>query len=346
MRRLVVHIGAPKTATTYIQHALFLNADLLAQHGVYLPVTGRNEMQRRSVGHHHLVWELTDPKRFRRSIGGWDELVAEVRKVKSDTVLLSAEGLSQVVAVHSKTAELMERLFALSDDVTVVMAVRDQLSLINSMYCQAVKMLNSATPTFDRYAARALSSGTFDLHDRFQEWYDVDRLRFTVVPFAQFREVDPLVGILRAGQIEIPEDRLILETDSSNVSLGPIGIEAARLLARYLHGHDKEFSRRQVSARRLHRVSAAYARNAGWCQERFWGWTSDSAHTAAEQFAESNEQFAQAVWGTAWNMPMPVDVAPTTVVLDDLPATTVEAIHDYLFAMAHRYETLRADGSD
>ena len=40
---IVIHAGAPKTATTFIQRGLHSNQDLLATHGAYLPATGRLE---------------------------------------------------------------------------------------------------------------------------------------------------------------------------------------------------------------------------------------------------------------------------------------------------------------
>ena len=36
-RRVYLHVGAPKTGTTYLQDRLTLNADSLAGHGVHFP---------------------------------------------------------------------------------------------------------------------------------------------------------------------------------------------------------------------------------------------------------------------------------------------------------------------
>ena len=36
-RRVYLHIGAPKTGTTYVQDRLSRNAKTLAQHGVHFP---------------------------------------------------------------------------------------------------------------------------------------------------------------------------------------------------------------------------------------------------------------------------------------------------------------------
>ena len=36
--RIVLHVGAPKTASTYIQRRLRVNEEQLRKHGIYLPV--------------------------------------------------------------------------------------------------------------------------------------------------------------------------------------------------------------------------------------------------------------------------------------------------------------------
>lgn len=48
-RRLVVHVGPPKTGTTSIQHALWENEKVLRELGVYLPKAGRYELAKRGV---------------------------------------------------------------------------------------------------------------------------------------------------------------------------------------------------------------------------------------------------------------------------------------------------------
>ena len=73
--RLVVHIGAPKAASTYLQLCLGLNEEVLRKHGVYLPQAGRRDAR---ANHHNLAWQLREDRRFRVANGDWDALTAEV----------------------------------------------------------------------------------------------------------------------------------------------------------------------------------------------------------------------------------------------------------------------------
>lgn len=341
--RLIAHIGAQKTATTYIQHSLFQNADLLAEHGVYLPTSGRLELAPRSVCHHHLAWQYTDPERFRPKVGGWDALREEVAGVDPETVLISSEGLGSMVYKHDKIGDLLRELNSVSDDVVVVLVVREQLALINSSYAQAVKMFSSVG-RFEDYAARAIDRKWFDFDAAFSPWYHVSGLRFVVVPFSEFRETDPLVALLAAADVEVPIDRLTTIDGELNTSLGPVGMEAARLLGRYLRGKHSNFSRREFAARKLYRVAAGHARDAGWCQDKFWGWTPELAEEAATRLKPANDAFAQAVWAKDWDLPMPVDTPRCAEVLDDLDSATLEDVYDFVFAMSARFERLRERG--
>ena len=76
-RRVFLHIGAPKTGTTYLQGVLDANRDVLARQGV-LYATGRSSRDR--------VWatevlrglDLSRHPR-RRAAGAWDRIVKQVK---------------------------------------------------------------------------------------------------------------------------------------------------------------------------------------------------------------------------------------------------------------------------
>ena len=99
---------------------------------------------------------------------------------------------------------------------------------------------------------------------------------------------------------------------------------------------------RENAARKLHRIAASRARDAGWCEDKYWGWTPEFAVTAASQLQPANDAFAQAVWGKGWDLPMPVDAPQRAVVLDDLDPLGTEIAG--LFAVALLEEFLLTDG--
>jgi hypothetical protein len=83
-RRAFLHIGLPKTGTTYLQHALWSNKDALGEHGILLP--GRHRRR-------HLLASLDvreDPKLARRPgdvAAPWQDLVDECASWPGDVVI-------------------------------------------------------------------------------------------------------------------------------------------------------------------------------------------------------------------------------------------------------------------
>lgn len=343
--RLVVHVGPPKTATTYVQRGLFANTELLARHGVYLPTTARLELEPKAVCHHHLAWDLTGSPRFRPDLGGWDALADELTGVDAETVLLSSEELGRAVHTEEVGDRLNERLLSLGRDVTIVYVVRDQLSQINSFYAQQVKMLEDVD-AFGPHVTGVLRRGEADLERHAGRWYQSAEFDFVAVPFSAVSDPNPLVAVLRAARVAVPSDELAVSPDPVNITLGPVAVEAIRLLRIYLHGLNRALSEDDPAVRRLHRVAARKAKDAGWCDDPYWGWPPALAARAADQLADSNERFAQAVWGTPWPLPQPVDRVPARAQLLKLPGHELDRVHDFVVAMARRYVSLRSGGSE
>ncbi len=341
MSRLVVHVGPPTTATSDFQQALFANADVLAAHSVYLPTSARLELAPNSVCHHHLAWDLAGSPRFRPDIGGWDALEAEIADVEADTVLLSSELLSPGIFSEGIEHRLDERLAALGRDVTILYVVNEQLSLINSSYTQKVKTLTDVAG-FAAYAAGVLRRSEGDLERLTGRWQRSTDLAFVAVPVTRLNSPNPLVALLRAAEVSVPEEDLVVGPESATISLGPVAVEAMRLLRVYLHGLNQTLSHDDIAVRRLHRIAARQAKDAGWCETPYWGWPPALAARAAEQFEPSNERFAQDVWQCPWPLPLPVDIPPAHVQLLQLEADELERVHEYIFTLAKRYTAIRS----
>lgn len=341
MRRLVVHVGPPTTGTTYFQQALFTNAEVLAAHGIYLPSSARLELTPNSVCHHHLAWDLSGSSRFRPDIGGWDALGTELADVDAETVLLSSELLSPGIFTQGISDLLDGRLQAFGRRVTILYVVRDQLSLINGSYAQKVKTLTDVD-AFAPHAAGVMRRGEADFERQTARWYQSPDVDFVAVPITDLDKPNPLVSLLRAAHLPVPDDELVTEPDAPTINLGPIAVEAMRLLRIYLHGLNQSLSHDDIAVRRLHRVAARHAKDMGWCEQPYWGWTPVLSARAAERLSPSNERFAQAVWGSPWPLPLPIDTPPAHVQLLQLASDQLDRVHEYVFAMAKRYATIRS----
>jgi hypothetical protein len=333
--RLVVHIGATKTASTYLQKCLGLNEDLLLKHGVYLPQAGRRSTSS-NLNHHNLAWNLLEDRRFRGVSGDWEGLRAEVADTDADVVLLSSEAFARMASEERLRPMLSNRLLEIEDDVPLVYFPRDPLARINSMYAQTVKTFADPGP-FDEYATKSIKSGFYNLEESFGFWYQGSRARFVAIRFDEFVKVGPLQSLLGVLGLEIPDTELTIPDDISNPSPGPIAVEAMRLLNAHLRVVDPHFSRRSTATMKLSQIIQRRASKSGWNDERYWGWEPDRAVWAADRLANSNQRFAQAVWGTSWPLELPLKRPVTARALVDVSTKTRKSVDSYVEAMTKRY---------
>lgn len=163
MARLLLHIGAHKTATSYVQRLFHENRAALARHGIVYPDIGPNR------AHHILVTPWIDvpelnPYHFgsrnlvQRLLGRnphdafFDRFVRKHAR-RDGTVFLSAEVFSRAEPQHVDMRDLARRL-APFEDVRVVYTVRHQADYIQSIWLQLAK--NGKAPRFDNFLAHAL----------------------------------------------------------------------------------------------------------------------------------------------------------------------------------------------
>ena len=93
-RRLVVHVGLPKTGSSTIQHALAALAPELRCQGVHVPVAGRSPRPDGSIRHANLLRALTGVD-FKPEHGAWPELAEELRESNARQFVVSDEMLSR-----------------------------------------------------------------------------------------------------------------------------------------------------------------------------------------------------------------------------------------------------------
>ena len=89
-RKVFLHVGAPKTGTTYLQDRLFHNRVSLERHGVFYPVGGQPDFFRPALDLIDRPWGG-----MRKTVHGeWDALVKRVRRHESDTIVISHQLLA------------------------------------------------------------------------------------------------------------------------------------------------------------------------------------------------------------------------------------------------------------
>ena len=136
-RRVYLHIGAPKTGTTYLQDRLALNAKSLAEHDVHVP--SRSPLVSPPVFHFRAALDLLGEDWGGppgHAVGSWDALVRRVRR-RSGTVVVSHEILAPAKA--EQVARAKRDLGAGDAEIHVVYSARDLARQVPAAWQESVK---------------------------------------------------------------------------------------------------------------------------------------------------------------------------------------------------------------
>ena len=228
-----MHVGLPKTGTTYLQDALWANRDALRERGVLLP--GRRRL--------HLLasLEVREDSGLVNRPGGiehpWQDLVADARAWSGD-VLITHEFFG------AATTEQARR--AVEDfpgwEVHVVVTARALVDLFLSRWQEWIK--NGARGTIDDYpperpGARAASGEwgwqSFDLAIVLDRWGAVvPHERVHVLPMAPRRSDPEELWVRFLGVLGIDPAGFELPQSAANTSLGLVEVELLRRVAEHL----------------------------------------------------------------------------------------------------------------
>jgi hypothetical protein len=243
-RRVYLHVGLPKTGTSYLQRSLWLSKDQLARHGVAVPGPA-HQFQRRAV------WDLMG-RRLQgvdqpHVPGSWRALVDEIHAASQPTVLVSEEFL-----VHARQGHVRRVLRDLAPlEVDLVVTVRDLTHAIGSMWQHEVSQ--GATWSWPEFASAVRdpeagppSAGVgfwlrYDLRSLLALWEAAvppERIHVVVVPPEGSSPTQLLerfaTAIGLAGGVLVPPQAKV------NTSVGVAGTELIRRLNVELGGRLNE----------------------------------------------------------------------------------------------------------
>jgi hypothetical protein len=193
-RRVYVHVGAPKTGTTYLQDRLARNARSLAQHDVHVP-TGSSFV---SPGMFHfraaldlLGQDWGGPPGH--AAGSWESMVKRIGRL-SGTVVISHEILAPAQQEH--IARLMSDLG--DSEVHVVYSARDLARQVPAGWQESIKQ--GRRWSYRRYLDRVTGdrppwfARAFDLPAVLERWsagLTPDRVHVVTVPGAEAARTQP-----------------------------------------------------------------------------------------------------------------------------------------------------------
>lgn len=188
--RVVLHVGLPKTGTSFVQGTLRANREVLEQHGVHLPAADGEPLFGAVL---HLTgrsgsWGRSDAQGERT----WGDLVREVRR-RDATTVVSSETLC--LATPDQVARVVGDLEGC--EVHVMVSLRDPVRQLPAEWQEGVK--HGRRSAFEEFLGTVLADppparpGARRAHERF------------------WRAQDPL-GVLDRWSTAVPRDRVHVVT--------------------------------------------------------------------------------------------------------------------------------------
>lgn len=232
-RQAFLHIGLPKTGTTYLQHILWQNKGPLKERGLLLPGATRRR---------HLLASLDvrdDPKLARRSgdvASPWHDLVEECLRWDGD-VLISHEFFAAASA--DQVRRIVDSLPEF--EVHVIITARSMTSLGVSRWQEWVK--SGGTLPIDQYPKRGRYDptdewgwGSFDLAEILERWGAVvEHGHIHVLPVAPGRGAPDELWFRFAEVLGVDGHELTVPQVPANPSLGVVEVELLRRVNPLLH---------------------------------------------------------------------------------------------------------------
>lgn len=231
-RRVFLHVGTPKTGTTYLQTVMWQNRAALRQQGVLFPGERRIDHLYASV----VIRE--DPnvaRRDPRAASAWDRLVDEIRGFDG-TAVISHEFFGAASAEQAQAA-----LRALEPaEVHVVVTARDCLAVLPALWQEEVKFRSTTSLSDfgtdgDADPMSVWGWRTIDTVKVLQRWGStVPPERVHVIPVPGKGAPPDLLWRRYTGLIGIDPDSCDTSAAKANTSLGVVEVELMRKVNSYL----------------------------------------------------------------------------------------------------------------
>ncbi len=133
MKRVLLHVGTPKTGTSYLQDVLFRNRRLLGGAGIHYPADRFDAHFLAALDLMRLPWGGLEAE----AVGAWDRLASDVRRHRG-TSIISHEIFA--TASRSQVGRALESLgHHEGTEVHVVLSVRDLVRQIPAEWQENVK---------------------------------------------------------------------------------------------------------------------------------------------------------------------------------------------------------------
>ena len=308
-RRLIIHAGTHKTASTYIQERLHNNRRLLREQNYIYRYPSEQVTTFKS-----LVKDICNErwKKFKDYLE---------RSSESDkNLLLSAEQFS-VPINHTNTLKKIKDIASKKGyDLQIVIFIRSQLDYINSRYTYSLRRFYHDLSFSDfletikegKLAGDGKQRGHIHKRDHiFDFWTHFEPLlansrqagiKTIFLPFKQNHQ-DPFDQFLEAIGLPTELNWAHCSNRYLNQSPGIRGVWLSRLLSERLKQEGIDHRMIEGSSKIILKEESWR----GWRDKSFWGFNKHLARSTYKLFEKNNELFAQEVWGNSWQDNFPND---------------------------------------
>lgn len=135
-KKVFLHVGTPKTGTSYLQHVLFHNRRTLHRHGITYPARRHDAHFLAALDLMRMPWGGLEAQ----AIGAWDKLAQQVRRAGGDAII------SHEILATASRAQIGRALQSLGHGAThdpaeihLVLSVRDLVRQIPAEWQENVK---------------------------------------------------------------------------------------------------------------------------------------------------------------------------------------------------------------
>jgi hypothetical protein len=266
-RKVIVHVGAPKTGTSYVQDLLFRNREALAEAGTLYPADRFDAHFLAALDLMELQWGGLE----KQAVGAWDRLAEQVSRWEGTAII------SHEILATATPAQVLRALDSFGEDteVHVLLSARDLVRQIPAEWQENVK--HRRTVGYREYLDKvtdparpgALASWFWgvqevpDILDRWGVMLPPEHVHVLTVPppgaprgllwqrFASVFELDPAAFTISTDRhnpsLGVPETALIRRINE-RVNNGVLANEDYRQFVRELLAH-RNLSNRAESPR-------------------------------------------------------------------------------------------------
>ncbi|MEI2811075.1 MAG: hypothetical protein V9F00_13025 [Nocardioides sp.] len=204
-RKVLLHVGTPKTGTSHLQDVLFRNRSLLAQHGIRYPATRFDAHFLAALDLLRMPWGGLE----REAVGAWDTVAAEARNWPGTTII------SHEIFAAASPDQIARARESLGDvELHILVSARDLVRQIPAEWQENIKHRHVL-----KYAEFLRRVQSADRDTRTAAW---------------FWSVQELPAILERWGAGLPADRIHV------ITVPPAGAKRTELWSRFVTGFGLE----------------------------------------------------------------------------------------------------------